>query len=81
MIGDLDDDRRTLDQRFPGRTRAVRGHITSDLVYRRGHDYQLEGEVQDLDQPDFTVFKTSPPPVPTSTPTTPGRTIVRGNTP
>ncbi|MFJ8473746.1 hypothetical protein [Kitasatospora sp. NPDC094011] len=58
VIGDLADARRALDQRFPGRTEVVPGHIISDLVYRRGHDYQLEGELQDLRQPGFTVFRT-----------------------
>ncbi|MFD9688417.1 hypothetical protein ACFWXO_21985 [Kitasatospora sp. NPDC059088] len=58
VIGSLDDARRDLDRRFPGQTRVVRGHITSDLVYRRDHDYQLEGELQALRQPGFQVFHT-----------------------
>ncbi|MEU6971937.1 hypothetical protein AB0A71_30230 [Kitasatospora aureofaciens] len=58
VIGDLQAARRVLDQRFPGQTEVVRGHITSDLVYRRGHDYQLEGELQSIDQPGFQVFET-----------------------
>ncbi|MFF2618533.1 hypothetical protein [Kitasatospora sp. NPDC058046] len=58
VIGDLDDARRALDKRFPGQTRVVRGSIVSDLAYRRGHDYPLESELQSLDQPGFTVFKT-----------------------
>ncbi|MBD0695100.1 hypothetical protein [Streptomyces sp. CBMA123] len=95
VIGDLDDARRALDQRFPGQTEVVRGHVTSDLVYRRGHDYQLEGELQALDRPDFQVFNTDLAPDGRTTVGVvgdltaartyigahyPGRAIVHGNT-
>jgi hypothetical protein len=96
VIGDLGDARRALDQRFPGQTEVVRGHITSDLVYRRGHDYQLEGELQGIDQPGFQVFQTGLAPDGHTTTVGvvgdlqtaraymsahyPGRTIVHGNT-
>ncbi|MFE7527067.1 hypothetical protein ACFU7Y_15260 [Kitasatospora sp. NPDC057542] len=96
VIGDLNDARRALDQRFPGRTRVVRGHITSDLVFRRGHDYQLEGDLQALNQPGFAVFQTGAAPDGRTTVGVvgdltaartylathyPGRTTVHGNTP
>ncbi|MFE5584060.1 hypothetical protein [Kitasatospora sp. NPDC056531] len=96
VIGDLNAARRALDRRFPGQTRVVRGHITSDLVYRRGHDYQLEGELQGLNRPDFQVFRTDAAPDGRTTVGVvgdltaartyidahyPGRTIVHGNTP
>ncbi|MET8628677.1 hypothetical protein ABZW30_33870 [Kitasatospora sp. NPDC004669] len=95
VIGDLSEARHILDQRFPGRTRVVRGHVTSDLVRRRGHDYPLEGELQALNQPDFQVFKTGSAPDGRTTVGVvgdltaarayldahyPGRTIVHGNT-
>ncbi|MFJ1936851.1 hypothetical protein ACIOGZ_29855 [Kitasatospora sp. NPDC088160] len=62
VIGSVDDARRALDARFPGQTRVVHGHVTSDLVWRNGHDYPLEGELQALNRPDFQVFKTGAAP-------------------
>ncbi|MER8103264.1 hypothetical protein [Kitasatospora sp. NPDC094016] len=62
VIGSVDDARRALDARFPGQTRVVHGHVTSDLVWRNGHDYPLEGELQALNRPDFQIFKTGAAP-------------------
>ncbi|MGW2542876.1 hypothetical protein ACWC5I_18895 [Kitasatospora sp. NPDC001574] len=62
VVGNLDDARHTLDQDFPGRTTVVQGHVGSDLVWRRGHDYALEGDLQSLDHVGWQVFKTSTAP-------------------
>ncbi|MFJ9446990.1 hypothetical protein ACIRRH_34845 [Kitasatospora sp. NPDC101235] len=62
VIGDLSAARRVLEERFPGRTRVVSGHVTSDLVWRPGHDYPLEGELQGLGRPDFQIFETGAAP-------------------
>ncbi|MFJ3221388.1 hypothetical protein ACIPLC_36395 [Kitasatospora sp. NPDC086801] len=96
VIGNVNDARHALDQRFPGQTRVIRGHVTSDLVWRHGHDYVLEGALQALEQPGFQVFETG---ADESGRTTvgvvgdltaartyldahyPGRTTVHGNTP
>ncbi|MFF2078372.1 hypothetical protein ACFVXG_26900 [Kitasatospora sp. NPDC058162] len=95
VIGSLDDARRDLDRQFPGQTRVVPGHIPSDLVYHPDHDYQLEGELQDLRQPGFQVFHTDLAPDGRTTVGVvgdltaarayidahyPGRVIVHGNT-
>ncbi|MER7848377.1 hypothetical protein ABTZ03_31075 [Kitasatospora sp. NPDC096077] len=95
VIGNLDDARHALDRRFPGQTEVVRGHVSSDLVYRRGHDYELEGELQGLRQPGFQVFRTGLAPDGRTTVGVvgdlaaartyidahyPGRTTVHGNT-
>ncbi|MFE4976007.1 hypothetical protein ACFRAR_28365 [Kitasatospora sp. NPDC056651] len=96
VIGDLAAARRALDRRWPGQTRVVRGHIVSDLAYRRGHDYPFEAGLQSLDQPGFTVFKTDLAPDGHTTTVGvvgdldaarayleahyPGRTVVHGNT-
>ncbi|MBD0670068.1 hypothetical protein [Streptomyces sp. CBMA156] len=96
VIGDLNNARRDLDRLFPGKTRVVPGSITSDLVYRRGHDYQFEGELQALHQPGWQVFTTDAAPDGRTTVGVvgslsaartyleahyPGRTVVHGNTP
>ncbi|MFJ5122349.1 hypothetical protein [Kitasatospora sp. NPDC088548] len=58
VIGDLDDARRTLDQRWPGQTRVVHGQTVVPAIWEPGHDYTLEVELRGLERPDFRVFET-----------------------